>query len=83
MSRGRAPFGRGGRLALTVALLTFSVFVADRIGLVALIAQGYRWLAYLFLAVFVAPLLTVGLWRVARDWRTPIVGVAPEPSLAA
>jgi uncharacterized membrane protein YkvI len=33
---------------------------------VALIAQGYRVLAYLFIAVYVAPLLTYGVWRRIR-----------------
>jgi uncharacterized membrane protein YkvI len=39
------------------------MFVAGRIGLVDLIAGGYRLLAVLFLTVFVAPLLTIGLGR--------------------
>jgi uncharacterized membrane protein YkvI len=42
------------------------MFIADRIGLVALIAKGYRGLAYLFLVVYVLPLLTVGAWRLRR-----------------
>ena len=33
------------------------MFLASRFGLVALIANGYRALAYIFLAVFVLPLL--------------------------
>jgi uncharacterized membrane protein YkvI len=81
VKRGKPPFGRAGRLALTAALLTFSVFVADRIGLVTLIAQGYRYLAYLFLAMFVLPLLTIGLWRIARGWRAMGEAAAPFPSL--
>src|SRR3546814_10936926 len=44
-----------------------SVFVAGSFGLVALIADGYRCLAYLFLLIYVAPLLTIGLWRLGRD----------------
>lgn len=51
------------RLAMSLALLVGSIFIADRFGLVALIANGYRGLAYLFLAVYVLPLLTVGVWR--------------------
>jgi hypothetical protein len=42
------------------------VFLADRIGLVALIAHGYRALAVTILAVFVAPLLTLGVRRLLR-----------------
>lgn len=54
------------RLAIAAALLLGSVFLADRIGLVDLIARGYRGLAYLLLAVYVLPLLTWGLWQLRR-----------------
>lgn len=57
---------KGWRLGTCVALLVGSIFIAERFGLVALIAQGYRGLAYLFLAVYVLPLLTVGIWRLRR-----------------
>ncbi len=39
------------------------MFLADRFGLVTLIASGYRFLSWVFLAVYVLPLLTVGLFR--------------------
>jgi len=68
----RARSGRtlstGARLAIAVALLTGSIFIADRFGLVALIANGYRALAWVLLAVYVLPLLTFGAWRL---WRNP------------
>lgn len=57
------------RLATSLALLIGSIFIADRFGLVTLIAKGYRGLAYLFLAVYVLPLLTVGVWRL---WWRPV-----------
>lgn len=57
------PFGHKARLAVSVALLVGSVFIAERIGLIALIARGYRLLAGLLLAVYILPLLTWGLWR--------------------
>jgi uncharacterized membrane protein YkvI len=63
--RGRTLSARA-RLAIGAAVLLGSVFIADRIGLVALIAQGYRALALALLAVFVAPLLTVGVWRLVE-----------------
>ena len=44
-------------------LLVGSIFIADRFGLVTLIAKGYRLLAWMFLAVYVAPLMTWGVWR--------------------
>jgi uncharacterized membrane protein YkvI len=54
------------RLAVTIVILIGSVFVANRIGLVSLIANGYRFLAYLFLGIYVVPIMTYGLWRVCR-----------------
>lgn len=64
--RGRAISNRA-RFAITIGILVGAIFVADRIGLVALIADGYSWLSTAFLAVFVVPLLTVGIWRLVRD----------------
>jgi len=54
------------RLALTSTVLAVAVFVATRFGLVALIASGFLWLSYAFLAIYVAPLVTLGLWRILR-----------------
>ena len=51
------------RVALIAALLLVAVFLADAIGLVALIAQGYRLLAYAILATYVVPLLAYALWQ--------------------
>ncbi len=66
-SRGRAPLTTGARAAIGAVILAGCIFVAGRIGLVDLIASGYRFLAWLFLAVFVAPLLTIGIWRLLRS----------------
>lgn len=65
-SRGRAPLSHRARLLIGLVLLSLCMFAAGRFGLVALIATGYRALAYLFLAVFVLPLLTIGLWKIFR-----------------
>ncbi len=59
------------RFALSAALLVGSIFVAERFGLVALIAHGYRALAWALLLLFVLPLFTVGLWRLARRLPSP------------
>jgi uncharacterized membrane protein YkvI len=64
-ARGRA-LSAGARLAVTCIVLALSVFVATRFGLVALIASGYRWLAYAILTTYALPLVTVGLWRIVR-----------------
>ncbi|QCB54305.1 hypothetical protein E5675_07565 [Sphingopyxis sp. PAMC25046] len=65
-ARGRPPLGTGARAAIGGAVLVGCMFVASRVGLVDLIASGYRFLAWLFLATFVLPLLTVGIWRLLR-----------------
>lgn len=46
-----------------LVLLAFCMLVAERVGLVALIAGGYRVLAWVVLAVYVLPLATLGVWR--------------------
>ena len=63
--RGRS-FGRGARLLLASMILVVCVFVAARCGLVDLIARGYRFIAYLFTAVYVVPLVTYGAWYLIR-----------------
>jgi uncharacterized membrane protein YkvI len=65
-ARTNRSFSKSARLAVTLAVLTSSVFVAARFGLVSLIASGYRWLSYAFLAIYVAPLMTWGVWRLWR-----------------
>lgn len=44
-------------------LLTLCMLLAERVGLVALIAGGYRLLAGVVLAVYVLPLATIGVWQ--------------------
>ncbi|MBB6252144.1 putative membrane protein YkvI [Nitrospirillum iridis] len=70
-TRTRNDLSLMARLAVTVAILVGSIFVADRIGLVDLIANGYRWLAYIFLGLYVLPLMTIGLWRLRPQARSP------------
>lgn len=55
------------RSVTAVGILLFAVYVGQAIGLIDLIAKGYGALTYLFLAVFVLPLLTVGLYSL---WET-------------
>jgi uncharacterized membrane protein YkvI len=73
---GAHSFGPWPRLLTSGAVLVGSVFVASRFGLVALIARGYRFLAYMILTVYVVPLLTYGIWWLVRNRRagaTPVV----------
>ncbi len=64
--------GHGARLAIALTILTGCMFVAARFGLVALIANGYRLLAAMFLLVYVLPVLTIGIYKLSRG------GVRPE-----
>ena len=54
------------RFSIAGVLLVGSIFIASRFGLVELIARGYRALAWLFLIVYVLPLLTLGVWHLRR-----------------
>lgn len=64
--RSERPFGVGSRALVALALLVFCMVLADRFGLVALIASGYRLLAYTLIALYVVPLATLGLVSLAR-----------------
>lgn len=70
--RSGQELSRRGRLAIAGALLVGSIFIADHFGLIALIAKGYRFLAWMFLAVYVAPLLTLGVWRLWKGRASPV-----------
>lgn len=72
-TRRGSELGGGPRLCFALVMLSICMLLADRIGLVALIAQGYRAISYVLLAVYVLPLLTIGLWKLVRRSR-----LAPE-----
>jgi uncharacterized membrane protein YkvI len=57
------------RACITGVLLIGSIFLAARFGLVTLIARGYRALAFVFLGIFVLPVLTLGLRRLWKETR--------------
>jgi uncharacterized membrane protein YkvI len=59
-------FGVRARAACALALLVFCMMLAERIGLVGLIAGGYRLLACALIALYVAPLATIGLARLRK-----------------
>ena len=62
---------RALRLCIALAILTGCMLLAQRFGLVALIAKGYRALAAIFLLVYVLPLFTIGLSRLAAPALLP------------
>jgi uncharacterized membrane protein YkvI len=65
---------RGARPAIAIALMAAAVYLATSLGIVQLIARGYRYSSYFFLAVFVAPVAIRGLWLILRP------GAAPAPN---
>lgn len=75
-SRRGAGLSHGARLALSLVVLVGCMLLAGRFGLVALIANGYRALAYLILAIFILPLATLGMRRILRG---PAVSAEPAP----
>src|SRR3954467_14924305 len=68
------------RLAIALLLLVGCMFAASRFGLVALIANGYRALAYALLATYVLPLVTIGIWQLRRT--TSVAGPVPDVDVA-
>lgn len=68
-ARGGAALGRRARGGIAGALLVGCMFLADRFGLVTLIASGYRTLSWVFLAVYVVPVLTIGMVGLVRAQR--------------
>jgi uncharacterized membrane protein YkvI len=59
------------RLVIALVLLIGCMFLASRFGLLALIANGYRALAYILLATYILPLITIGVWQLMRTGRAP------------
>jgi uncharacterized membrane protein YkvI len=70
-ARTGRSLSKSTRLWITGALLLGSIFLAARFGLVTLIAKGYRGLAYVFLALFVLPVMTLGLWQLYQRRKLP------------
>jgi uncharacterized membrane protein YkvI len=71
-----ARYGRDlsprARLVLAAVVLSVAMLLAERFGLVTLIARGYRALAYIFIAVYVVPMLTFGVWQLWRRQAAPV-----------
>lgn len=76
-ARRGSDLSRGARAAIAVTLLAGCIFVATRFGFVALIGSGYRLLAFAILAVFVLPLLTLGVAQMVRSRSHPLQEEVP------
>lgn len=63
---GKGQFPRWARTVIAAALMILSVFVAAKVGLVALVDKGYTLLAWIYIFMFLIPVLTYGIWRIFR-----------------
>ncbi|MFQ5537254.1 MAG: hypothetical protein ACE5GJ_07350 [Gemmatimonadota bacterium] len=76
-----APFPRWVRPAVATAFLVLGALVS-RFGLIGLIARGYGTLTFLFIAIYVLPVLTLGVLRIRRapvaGMETPAQAARPE-----
>jgi uncharacterized membrane protein YkvI len=54
------PWVRG---AITLAVLVIAVSAAQGVGLVDLIAKGYRFISWVLIAIFIVPIIVVSIWR--------------------
>jgi uncharacterized membrane protein YkvI len=73
----KGKFPPWGRTGIAVALMVFSVLVADKVGLVALVDKGYKFLAWMYIFMFMIPILTYGVWKILRR-DTPNIALAHE-----
>ena len=74
-ARHRQAPGPVARALTGADILAGCMVDAVRVGLIDLIASGYRFLAVLFLVVYIAPLLTIGVYRLFRPH--------PDPEIAS
>lgn len=61
-----AAMPRWLRPAIAVGILSLATFVAAEIGLIDLISQGYGYLTWAFVAVFLVPLFLIGWWLIKK-----------------
>ena len=57
------------RPAVALVTLFVAVVLADRIGIINLVAKGYGSLTWAFLLIIFVPLVTVGVWRISQAHR--------------
>jgi len=57
---------QGLRLAIALILFIIAIYFANAVGLVGLIAEGYGTITWGFWVIFVAPVLTYGVWKIVK-----------------
>jgi uncharacterized membrane protein YkvI len=80
-SRQARTLSLRARLLASTVVAVVAVFLATQFGLVALIAKGYRVIAYVFMGIYLLPLLTWGVFRIWRAWRKPLAPVDDAPAV--
>jgi uncharacterized membrane protein YkvI len=69
--RGRS-LPKVARAGIAVGYVSVSIFLAEQFGIIELIARGFTAMAWAFILSFAVPLLTVGVYKIAR-YRTAAV----------
>lgn len=65
------------RPAVALGCMLFAGYAAAAVGIVSLIANGYRYASYVFWLVFLIPVLTYGVYLISRGRSQP-AATAPE-----
>lgn len=60
------PLSKYLRPVVTLSCLIFASYVGNVIGLSNLVAKGYGFLTYCFIAIFAIPVLTIGVYKILR-----------------
>ncbi len=66
-SEGGKRLPRAARPIVAISFLMIAIFAGHQFGIVGLIASGYGLLTLAFIAVLILPLLTVGVWKIAKN----------------
>ena len=71
------------RPAVAIILTTLATTAAVKIGLIDLIANGYGVITYLIIAIYIAPVLTLGVWKIITKGEnlTSVAGNKPMSPL--
>jgi len=64
------------RPAVALGCMVFAVYAASAVGIVALIANGYRYASYVFWLVFLIPVFTYGVYLASRGRSQPAAAVS-------
>lgn len=77
---GQTGLSKAQSGALAVGVLVGALLLSQ-VGIIALVNQGYTIMAYLFIALFAIPLLTVGVLRIRNPaWGSSVLGVERPPA---